>query len=326
MQNIFRTTIETRQNVRSIRPNGKIFFIGSCFADSISQKLKDGMMDCQANPYGTSYNPASISAQLSAIIRNAPCKNEDIFYNGNSWVSWLSNTKLFDSSKELIKEQIDKQTCKMHDFVKKADTIAITFGTSWTYKLQTNGTIVANCHKMPANMFERTRLTKDEIVGMWNETIGELRDLNKDVHVIFTVSPIRHVKDTMHGNQVSKAILLEAVDEIVGKNIETSYFEAYELLLDDLRDYRFYADDMIHPSAVAVDYIYEHFAEAYLSDETRQMVKEGQKLTQALNHRPMGSETEYRKFAEATAKRIEEFANKYNIRSDMYGINKLLKY
>jgi len=284
------------------------------------------MMNCQANPFGTAYNPASVKEQLRTIIGNLPCKNEDIFFNGKSWVSWLAHTKLFGSSKESIKEIIDQQTCKANEFIKKVDTIAITFGTSWTYKLVETGATVANCHKMPACMFERVRLTKDEIVETWNEVLSELRKLNSNVHILFTVSPIRHVKDTMHGNQVSKAILLEAVDEIVANNKGTSYFEAYELMMDDLRDYRFYAEDMIHPSPMAVEYIYEHFAEAYLSYETRQMVKEGQKLTQALNHRPMGNEAEYAKFREATSNRIRDFVQKYDIKNDMSDYNTMLNY
>lgn len=325
MDSLFRTIVETNKGVRSIKPHDGIFFLGSCFADNISQILKDGMMCCEANPFGTVYNPMSVSHQLERIIDDRACKNEELFYNGKLWVSWLTHTKIYDASKDMLQDKIDALTHKMHDFLKKVDTVAITFGTSWTYKLLSTQAIVANCHKMPADMFVRERLTKDEIVGEWDRVLAKLKNLNPGVHVVFTVSPIRHVKDTMHGNQVSKAILLEAVDELVGKHIDTSYFEAYELVMDDLRDYRFYADDMIHPSSVAVAYIYEHFADAYLSNEAQQMVKEGRRITQALGHRPMGSSEDYLNFVEATTKRVECFRQKYNLESDAYNIAQAVK-
>ncbi len=323
---MFRTEIATAQGLTNIHPTDYIFLIGSCFADNMGQKLSDGMMNSIANPYGAAYNPLTVALQIKRIIAQEQCKSDEILEIKNSYVSTLAHSKLNASSKEELQHIINQQTLNSYHFLKKASLIAITFGTSWAYRNISTEAIVANCHKLPADNFIRQRLTVDDIVKTWLSTIEQLRIINPTGHIVFTVSPIRHIKDTLHGNQVSKAILLEAVDSIISLTNNTSYFEAYEIMLDDLRDYRFYADDMIHPSPIAIDYIYTHFAEAYLSVNTRQMIAEGTKLTQAVRHRPINTNSyEYSMFVDNTLERIEHFRQKYNLNADNTAIKQSVK-
>lgn len=322
----FRTEITTASQIISIKPTDTIFCIGSCFADNIGQKLSAGMMNCMSNPYGAAYNPSSVALQIGRIIDSEPCKNDEIIKTNNSFVSYLTHSKIYASSEQKLQQIIDTITAQAHTFLKKASLIAITFGTAYTYTTTDSKAIVANCHKLPANNFIRRRLTVDEIVTTWLLTIRKLRTINPNAHIVFTVSPIRHIKDTLHGNQISKAILLQAVDKIVNNTDNTSYFEAYEIMLDDLRDYRFYAEDMIHPSSIAIEYIYKHFAEAYLSVNTQQMIADGTKLTQAIGHRPINTDgNEYRTFIDTTIQRLENFRQKYNLESDSYNIKQGVK-
>lgn len=324
----FRTEVPTRKGVTSIGPGDTAVFLGSCFAENISKKLADGLMDCWSNPYGTAYNPLSVGEQLEKIIERRECSDGEIFKNGDYYYSWLAHTKLRALSKAELKEKIDSKTEKMHLAAKKAALIVITFGTSWVYRLKESGAIVANCHKVPQDAFERERISVEEISERWGKTLKALREINPGVHVVMTVSPIRHIKETMHGNQLSKATLLEAVDRIVKRDGNASYFDAYEIMLDELRDYRFYAEDMVHPSMAAIEYIYERFGEAYMSEEARQMVREGQKLTMAAGHRPIEGGTgneEYETFRKETARKVEEFRKKYGIDEGRESIKKVLE-
>ena len=329
----FRTEIETTNKLTDIKPADTVFFIGSCFADNIGQKLSDGMMNSMVNPFGPAYNPISVALQIERIIDKKACENKEIIKNENNYLTTLAHSKIYASSEAELKNIIDTQTATAHNFLQKASLIAITFGTAMTYRKIDTETIVANCHKLPANCFTRQRLTVDNIVDEWLKIIEKLQHINPNAHIVFTVSPIRHIKDTLHGNQISKAILIEAVDKIVETTSNTSYFGAYEIMLDDLRDYRFYTDDMLHPNNIAIEYIYKHFAEAYLSVNTQQMIAEGTKLTQATKHRPINtSGPAYVAFIDATIEKIEKFCQKYTltqennaIRQSVEILNKLKK-
>lgn len=321
----FRTEIATSRGILQLKPQDTVVFMGSCFADNISKKLTDGLMDCWANPYGTAYNPLSVGEQIERIIEKKACSDQEIIKSGETYFSWLSHSKLQASSEAKIKDLIDQETNKMHKILQKASLLAITFGTSWTYRLKETGVAVANCHKQPQELFIRERLTVDEITDLWTRVIAKLRELNPKVHIMMTISPIRHVKDTMHGNQLSKAILLEATEKLIETTTNASYFEAYEIMLDELRDYRFYAEDMVHPNQTAIDFIYEKFAEAYMSNETKQMIKDGQKLTMASTHRQMGSNCEFEKFINSTLVKVEEFKTKYKMSNDIHSIAQLVK-
>jgi len=172
-------------------------------------------------------------------------------------------------------------------FLRTADLLIITFGTAFVYRLQSTGEIVSNCHKLPAKLFTYRRLTIEEIVKEWNDLIARLQTLNSKLRILFTVSPIRHWKDGANGNQLSKSILLLAVEELLRDHSHCFYFPAYELVLDDLRDYRFYAEDMLHPSSQAIDYVWEKFSEAWFDCETLEKAREFEKQNRSLNHIPL---------------------------------------
>ena len=284
------------------------------------------MMNSIVNPFGPAYNPISVALQIERIIDKKKCESKEIIKIENKYLTVLAHSKIHASSEVELKDIIDTQTTTSHIFLQKASLIAITFGTAWTYRKTDIEAVVANCHKLPASCFTRQRLTVDNIVDVWLNTIEKLRNINPNAHIVFTVSPIRHIKDTLHGNQISKAILIEAIDKITEQTSNTSYFGAYEIMLDDLRDYRFYTDDMLHPNKTAIEYIYKHFAEVYLSGNTQQMITEGTKLTQAVQHRPINaSETDYLIFVDATIEKIEKFREKYILNTDNLTIKQSVK-
>ena len=189
----------------------------------------------------------------------------------------------------------------------------VTFGTAWVYKLKSNGQIVANCHKLPEKMFEREMLSVQDITEDWKQVLRSLWEQNPELKLLFTVSPIRHWKDGAHGNQLSKATLLLAIEELQKEfPKQIFYFPAYEIMMDELRDYRFYADDMLHPSALAVEYIWQRFTESMLSDESKGILKEWGEIQKALNHKPFQPESEaYKQFISQTLLKIERLNEKF---------------
>ncbi|MCQ2227030.1 MAG: GSCFA domain-containing protein [Bacteroidales bacterium] len=321
----FRTIVPTRECIFELKPTDTALFLGSCFAENISSKLCEGLFDCYSNPYGAAYNPMSVSAQLKRIAKNEKCKNEETIKRDDLYYSLLAHTKIYGLSKQELEDNINIITKSFNSILHKAKLIAITFGTAWTYKLASTRKIVANCHKLPQDQFEREMLTVEEIVEEWRQVLSELREINHDAHIVFTVSPIRHLKETAHGNQLSKSVLLMAIDKIVGTSENTSYFESYELMLDDLRDYRFYAEDMVHPSEMACEYIYEHFANGYLTAETKQMICEGRKISSALNHRPLTGSNAYGQFVNQLEHKTEVFCDKYKLNRNGKVIKHVIK-
>jgi len=274
----FRTTIDINQNkLVKLSHRDRLLLLGSCFTDNIGERLTNGGFDCTVNPYGALYNPMSI---IHALKKN----NQD-------FIQWTQ--KSFDPALFV-------------EFIEASNVFFLTFGTAWVYQLKDSGTIVANCKKMPEKMFERRRLTVNEIIEAYRDFI-EYEVKRKNKRIIFTVSPIRHKKDGLHENQLSKSILLLAIDQLC-KNYDDCcfYFPSYELMMDELRDYRFYAEDMLHPSTVAVRYIWEQFQQAFFDLSTIDAVRKFEKLNQILQHRPFDSENEqYEKLVLQTKTNID---------------------
>ena len=265
--NKYYTLVSIDSAVRKIGYSDKILLLGSCFADNIGVKFDNHYFQTTINPYGTLYNPASI-AQVLTDIRFPISDNQLILHNA-MWHSMSHHGSFSHPNKEDVLRCCQKSREVMSNALKEASTIIVTFGTAWVYEW--NGKVVANCHKLPANQFTRRCLTVEEIVANWQPIIQAM----SDKHWIFTVSPIRHIKDGLHANHLSKATLLQAIDTLIvnarGLNPSSiySYFPSYEIMLDELRDYRFYAEDMVHPSEVAVEYIWQRFVDTYMTQETR---------------------------------------------------------
>lgn len=274
------TNIEIAHSAEEMTFDNRFLLLGSCFSDNIGQKLRNNGFSAVLNPFGTLYNPLSIARCLKLWLTKEPVIEENIYVqNEGLWHSMLHHSRFSMADKEQFMENIRQSLTDAKRALDTADILIVTFGTAYVFYRQ--GEVVSNCHKLPASQFERRRLTVDEIVGEWQPLLRALRDSGK--RVIFTVSPIRHKADGMHGNQLSKATLLLAIDAL--QNAE--YFPSYELLLDEMRDYRFYATDMLHPSEQAVDYIWEKFADTYFSPSTTEQMKQQYKAYIHSQHRPI---------------------------------------
>ena len=262
------TIIDIPKAPFQITHQDKLLLIGSCFADEIGEQLTMNGFQTMVNPFGTLYNPASIATLLLRCISEREC-NEVFADADGTWHSWLHHTRFSAARKEVLQQRINQATQDATLFLCTAKVLFITLGTAVIYRLEKDGMLVANCHKQPDKLFYRERMNAYDIVDQWKILLQLLQALNPELHIVFTVSPIRHKRDGLHVNQISKGILLQAVDEICTTNPTLcTYFPSYEIMLDELRDYRFYADDMIHPSPLAVEYIWQRFQQAYMTPQT----------------------------------------------------------
>ena len=273
------TSVDIAPCARKIGYGDKILLLGSCFADHIGAKFAEHYFQTTINPLGTLYNPASIALSITDSQHSIP--DSRLIYHNGLWHSMMHHGTFSGKDKAAAQARCLDGYERLQRALKEATTVIVTFGTAWVYEM--DGQVVANCHKLPANRFTRRCLTVHEIVEIWQPIVASM----PDKHWIFTVSPIRHVKDGLHANQVSKAILLQAVDEL-----GQSYFPSYEIMMDELRDYRFYAEDMVHPSQVAVEYIWQRFVETYMTEDTRGEMRTLHQLWQDCHHRFLHPDSE----------------------------------
>ena len=309
----FRTEIHPEASEFRISHETKILFTGSCFTNNIGSFLKEHLFPVKINPFGVVYNPISVLNTMGILLDGENFSEEDIDFANEKWFSWDHHSSFSDPDKDECLRKINQQINESSLHLKEARFLLLTFGTSWVYRLKETGKIVTNCHKFPDSVFDRFMLTRDDIVIAWVNFLDELFTINPDLRVIFTVSPVRHWKEGAHGNQLSKATLLLSVEEICNKFPEkTEYFPAYELLLDDLRDYRFYADDLLHPSSQAIEYILEKFSQTYFDNMTTELIKEIHKLVQAKNHRVYNESTaSHKKFISSHLAVIKSLSSMY---------------
>ena len=314
--------------------NDRLMFIGSCFADNIGNIMAEQRFNVDVNPFGVLYNPLSVASGCRLLLKPDPFIEDDLFFYNGMYHSFMHHGKFSGISAADCTDKINESLKFAANRFNDISYLVITFGTSYIYrlknsltgnkKLQTendlvkicknsNGRVVANCHKLPAEMFERELLTVDMIVNEWTGLLEDIWSENPSLKVIFTVSPIRHMKDGAHLNQISKATLLLAEQSLYEKYPERiSYFPAFELMMDELRDYRFYADDMLHPSKVAIDYIWERFCHMYMDKTTKDVLKEVGQITIALNHRPLNASSDaYKQFLIQTLLKINCLQSKY---------------
>ena len=308
----FRTQVLLPERETEIRHSERIMLFGSCFAENIGNLLVENKFRCDVNPFGILYNPLSVSQALRQILSGKKYEEPDLFHSGGLWHSWMHHSDFSAPSPEEGLALINSRLVKANEELEKANWLVVTFGTSYVYIHQETQKVVGNCHKQPEKTFTRFRLNVSTIVEEWQDVLFKLRERNPELKVLFTVSPIRHEKDGMHGNQLSKATLLLAIDEICRLCPECHYFPSYEILLDELRDYRFYADDMLHPSRMAVEYIWECFSKWYFSAETKAVMKEWQEVRRGLDHKPYHPESEaYRTFLSQIVLKIARMKEKF---------------
>ena len=289
------TSVDIVPAVRQIGYGDKILLLGSCFADNMGAKFSEHYFQATVNPFGTLYNPASIAAAITNV------GNSQLVEHNGLWHSMMHHGAFSDKDKEQLIARCEQSRALLQRALMEASTVVVTFGTAWVYEME--GQVVANCHKLPASRFTRRCLTVNEIVEMWQPIVASM----PDKHWIFTVSPIRHVKDGLHANQISKAILLQAVDQL-----GQSYFPSYEIMMDELRDYRFYAEDMVHPSAVAVEYIWQRFVDTYMNKDTQTEMRVLNQLWRDNQHRMLHPDTdEARTFLQRLAERKAQLQQRH---------------
>ena len=275
----WRTEIEIPKSRWQIEPDNRILLVGSCFTDSIGQKMQAHGLHAPTNPTGVLYNPLSIVQSLNGDMR-VELVEHDGLYHSMSHHSSFSGT----DSEQVLRRCLQSQA-ELHQALAEADVVFVTFGTAYVYFR--DGQVVANCHKLPESEFVRRRLSVQEILTAWRPLIRTM----PDKHWVFTVSPIRHQRDGMHQNQLSKATLLLAIEQLQQAFPEqVTYFPAYEIVLDELRDYRFYADDLVHPSAAAVDYIWQRLCDTFVSPETCAKMQNNYRQWLRSQHRPLITE------------------------------------
>jgi len=271
--------------------------LGSCFADEIGGQMKQRGLDVTVNPFGTLYNPLSIAQAINLSISSREGRLGGVLpfvHHDGLWHSMAHHGSFSRPTKEETEQVVKASIETMQKVLSESSVIIVTFGTAWVYEM--NGEIVANCHKLPESSFSRRRLSVEEIVAAWQPIIARY----PEKHWLFTVSPIRHIRDGLHENQLSKATLLQAVEELIkcsneqineqmvnGKMVNLHYFPSYEIMLDELRDYRFYADDLVHPSSLAVEYIWERFADTFCTSQTRNEMNIRLKQYKYSQHRPL---------------------------------------
>jgi len=286
-----------------------MMLMGSCFTENIGQKLLDLKFKVDMNPFGILYNPMSIANSLKILLEKRIFTEKDLFNDHGLWNSYFHHSRFSDIDRDAALQKISERIAISNEFLETADFLIITFGTAWVYELKETGKIVSNCHKVPASEFKRFRLGVFEITETYRELLEQIWKINPGLKVIFTVSPIRHWKDGAVENQLSKATLLLAIDQLIRGfgNQVCAYFPSYEIVMDELRDYRFYAEDMLHLSPVATDYIFERFSKVIISSESKEISKKIEKLKKSMDHRPVNPKTnEYKDFIYLNLNQIEQ--------------------
>ena len=300
----FTTPINIKSN-RTIDHNSRIVMLGSCFAENIGKRLIECGFDVVVNPMGILYNPKSIASALERLTIGKRFEEDDLFYHNGLWASFMHHGSFSHADRDEALRMMNERLEKGHEQLKNATHLIITFGSAEVY--ERNGKIVSNCHKLPSYEFTHRLLSIEEIENTYTNKLQNITSQQ----TIFTISPVRYMGEGAHHGQLNKATLLLATNQIC-KTTGADYFPSYEIMMDELRDYRYYATDMIHPSEVAIDYIYEKFAETYLTDEATRTSEEVRKIKKSLSHRPLHPDSdEYEKFKHKLSQQIEAITKKY---------------
>ena len=287
----FRTEIEVKPLKRSIDYSSNIMSLGSCFASNMAERLAERKFRVCSSPTGILFNPASIALSIELMAKGYRITESDLVECNGGFSSYLFHSDFSSSNKSTALEQMQQALSRGSKALESASHLIITLGTAWVYRLKESGEVVANCHKQPASIFSRELLTTEQIINNL-ETI--LR--HTSAHLILTISPVRHLGEGMEDNSLSKALLRVAVAEFARRHSErVDYFPAFEALIDDLRDYRFYGEDLVHPSKMAVDYIAERFFEAALTAQSKALMPSVERIVKAASHRPQNPNSEQHK-------------------------------
>lgn len=293
----FTTSVPIKDGEPKIDHSSKILLLGSCFVENIGKKLERYQFETLVNPIGILYHPKAIETFIEKVCTNYWYTEEDIFFSDEQWRCFDAHTCMNSSSKNELLENLNSSLQATRQFLEKATHVVLTFGTSWHYKHLDSDKSVANCHKISQKNFRKELLLVPEILEVFNNVKQRLSTLNGSLNLIFTVSPVRHLRDGFIENQQSKAHLITAIHQFLSlekasKNPTSSYFPAYEIMLDELRDYRFYSEDMLHPNTLAVDYIWDRFTMAWIGNQATELFKEIEVIHNGLAHRAFNENSE----------------------------------
>ncbi|PIF33192.1 GSCFA family protein [Flavobacterium sp. 9] len=312
----FRTQIPISKANNPIDYNSKVLSFGSCFAENMAEKFDYFKFQNTTNPFGIIFNPVSIEKIISRIIKEEFYTEKDVFFYNERWHSYEVHSDLSNSDREELLETLNKAITETSKQLKEASHIIITYGTSWIYRNIESDQIVANCHKVPQKQFIKELLPVEVIQKSIQNTIDLIQVLNPNVNFVFTVSPVRHIKDGFAENQLSKSHLFAGLHHNLQSkinNLKLEYFPSYEIMMDELRDYRFYAEDMLHPNQVAIDYIWHKFSENYISENSILTMQEVEEIQKSLRHRSFNPESEqHQKFLAKLQQKIKIIEDKWS--------------
>lgn len=307
----FRLEFEPKSLSPKINIADNIMLLGSCFTEHMNEKLSQFKFDTLQNPHGVLFNPVSISNAIKSYSTLSLVDLADLFFHQGIWNHWSFHSSRSKTDADQTLSSMNINISAGNIFLKKASWLIITFGSAFVYEINQNYT-VANCHKMPADFFNKRMLQIDEIVDNYTSLIHDLKVFNPTLKIIFTVSPVRHSREGFVENNRSKSVLLLSIERIISKHANTFYFPSYELVIDDLRDYRFYAEDMVHPNYLATQYVWEKFASSSIDGKTREIFKELEQINNAVKHRPLHPNSdEHKKFISKFSALVESLSFRF---------------
>jgi hypothetical protein len=313
----FKLTLASKRAEKSIGYRDNLFLIGSCFSENMGAKLNTHLFKVFENPHGVLFNPISVAKSLSDCIQNKQYVEADLFELNEVWNSWNHHSRYSGISAKDALDKINNSITKAHSFLKTADHIVITLGSAWVYQLNSQspfsaGQVVANNHKAPAAWFDKHLMKPDALNILLNKMVKNLLQFNAHLQIIFTISPVRHLREGLVENNRSKAVLIQAVHEIVDSTENVAYFPSYEYVIDDLRDYRFYAEDLVHPNYAASNYVWEKWVETYMNEETQGIMKQVAELQLAMQHKPFfAGSTQHKEFLQNCIAKSERLLSLY---------------
>jgi len=307
--------------------HSKILTLGSCFADVLGNQLNNYKFSVLNNPFGTVFNPLTISKILDSALEGKAAN--PLLYLQNSDKIWLHHdfhSSQWAPSRDELESKLTSKLSSFRKFLENTDVLVITLGTAYAYRHKVTNLPVGNCHKVPADRFVKELLHPDQITIPFESIINKLRSFRKDLQIILTVSPVRHTRDTLQLNQVSKSTLRLVSHRLSEKFRQIEYFPSYEIMLDELRDYRFYEEDLIHPNKIAEDYIFRIFADTYMSSDTLDFIKEWENIRQMIHHRPQHGFTEsHFKLLQVVKDKLTKISGTTDVFSELTEINRRLE-
>jgi hypothetical protein len=303
---------------KKITHRHKIMLMGSCFTENIGDKLMRHKFSVLQNPNGILFNPVSVAEALENYIAKKEITEAELFYLNETYHSWQHHSRFSSPQKNEAVEIINKSTLSAQEYLKQADFLIITFGSAWVYELtdkaenKKNNIVAANNHKAPADWFNRRLLSSAELESIIDKMFAALKVFNPELNIIFTISPVRHLREGFVENNRSKAALINAVHNAVEKYKNVFYFPAFELVIDDLRDYRFYAEDMVHPNYAATNYVWEKFVPTAIDEPSQELMKTINEINAAKNHKPFNASSEaHKKFLKTNFEKVNNLHQQY---------------